>query len=537
MSKDIRFNAEAREKLKKGIDVLADAVQQTLGPQGKNVTIARSFGLPQTTKDGVTVAREVELEDPVMNMGIQMVKTVAQRTNDLAGDGTTTATVLARAIIHNGGKAIAAGARQNDIRKGIEKGTAKILENLSNLTIEVEPTKESLSKVASISANNDEKIGAIIGEAYEKVGKEGVITVEDSNTGETYSDLVEGFQFDQGMISPYFMTNPNRLSCEFEDALVLIYNGKISNASSMKKALEFLVQAQRPILIIADEVSGDALKLLIYNRIEASLQVCVVKPSGFGEARIKNLEDIAVHTGGQVVSEAKGGALGRLTQAMIGEANRVIVTANDTTIVGGGGNEEVVSQRIEQIKAEIKAAENDYEREKSEKRLAKLTGSIGVIYVGASSMIEAKEIKDRVIDATSATRAALEEGVVPGGGAALVHAAKGERPQGANESEDLGIKAVYEAVTVPLVQIVNNADGEGQVILERVFKEDNPLFGYDAKSEEYVPDMMVTGIIDPKKVTRIALENAASVASMVLTTNVTIVEDSKPDPTKGLPNF
>ncbi|WCM41599.1 chaperonin GroEL [Flavobacterium sp. CBA20B-1] len=523
MAKDIKFDIEARDGLKRGVDALANAVKVTLGPKGRNVIISKSFGAPHVTKDGVSVAKEVELEDTLENMGAQMVKEVASKTNDLAGDGTTTATVLAQAIVKEGLKNVAAGANPMDLKRGIDKAVEAIVADLAKQTQEVGSTTDKIKQVASISANNDEVIGELIAEAFGKVGKEGVITVEEAKGTDTYVDVVEGMQFDRGYLSPYFVTNPEKMETEFENPYILLYDKKISSLKELLPVLEPVAQSGKALLIIAEDVDGEALSTLVVNKLRGALKIAAVKAPGFGDRRKAMLEDIAILTGGTVIAEESGYTLENATLEMLGTAERVSIDKDNTTIVNGAGDSEMIKNRVNQIKAQMETTTSDYDREKLQERLAKLAGGVAVLYVGAASEVEMKEKKDRVDDALHATRAAVEEGIVAGGGVALLRAKSALSSVDAlNADEKTGIQIVSRAVESPLRTIVENAGLEGSVIVAKV-GEGTGNFGYNAKTDEYV-DMLVAGIIDPKKVTRVALENAASVAGMILTTECALVD-------------
>ncbi len=534
MAKEIKFDFDAREGLKRGVDALANAVKVTLGPKGRNVIIDKSFGGPQITKDGVTVAREVELEDPHENMGAQLVKQVASKTNDLAGDGTTTATVLAQAIVREGLKNVTAGANPMDLKHGIDKATQKAIEALENQAIEVGDDTEKIKQVATISANNDEVIGNLIAEAFSKVGKDGVITVEESKGTDTYVDVVEGMQFDRGYLSPYFITDADKMQAVLENPYILITDKKISSMKDLLPVLEQTAQAGKPLLIIAEDVEGEALATLVVNKLRGTLKVAAVKAPGFGDRRKAMLEDIAILTGGTYVTEERGYSLENTTLDMLGKAERVVIDKDNTTIVGGAGKEEDIKTRIKQIKAQIETTTSDYDREKLQERLAKLAGGVAVLYVGAPSEVELKEKKDRVEDALNATRAAVEEGIVAGGGVALLRAQKSlDELKPENEDEATGITIVKKALEEPLRQIVNNAGEDGSVVVAKL-KEKDGDFGYDVKNGEYT-HMLKAGIIDPKKVTRIALENAASVGGMILTTESALIEKKEENPAPAMP--
>jgi len=523
MAKDIKFNIEARDSIKRGVDALANAVKVTLGPKGRNVIISKSFGPPQVTKDGVTVAKEIELEDPLENMGAQMVKEVASKTNDLAGDGTTTATVLAQAIVKEGLKNVAAGANPMDLKRGIDKAVIAITTDLEKQTKKVGNSSEMIQQVATISSNNDEMIGELIAKAFGKVGKEGVITVEESKGTETYVDVVEGMQFDRGFLSPYFVTNADKMNAELENPMILLYDKKISSMKDLLPVLEPVAQQSKTLLIIAEDVDGEALATLVVNKLRGSLKIAAVKAPGFGDRRKAMLEDIAILTGGTVISEERGFTLENATIDMLGTAETVTIDKDNTTIVNGAGTKANIKARVGQIKTQIETTTSDYDKEKLQERLAKLAGGVAVLYVGAASEVEMKEKKDRVDDALNATRAAVEEGIIAGGGVALVRAkATLEKLTTNNLDETTGVQIVARAIEEPLRQIVENAGGEGSVVVSKVL-EGKKSFGFNAKNDTYV-DMLKEGIIDPKKVTRIALENAASVAGMILTTECALVD-------------
>ncbi|MBP6126652.1 chaperonin GroEL [Flavobacterium sp.] len=535
MAKDIKFDIEARDGLKRGVDALANAVKVTLGPKGRNVIISKSFGGPTVTKDGVSVAKEIELADPLENMGAQMVKEVASKTNDLAGDGTTTATVLAQAIVKEGLKNVAAGANPMDLKRGIDKAVEAIVADLAKQTQSVGDSSEKIKQVASISANNDETIGDLIAKAFTKVGKEGVITVEEAKGTDTYVDVVEGMQFDRGYLSPYFVTDADKMVAELSNPYVLLYDKKISNLQELLPILEPVAQSSRPLLIIAEDVDGQALATLVVNKLRGGLKIAAVKAPGFGDRRKAMLEDIAILTGGTVIAEESGYSLENTTLEMLGTAETISIDKDNTTIVNGAGEAELIKGRVNQIKAQMETSTSDYDKEKLQERLAKLAGGVAVLYVGAASEVEMKEKKDRVDDALHATRAAVEEGIVAGGGVALVRAKtvlatlKSE-----NADEATGIQIISRAVEAPLRTIVENAGGEGSVVIAKV-TEGSGDFGFNAKTGEYV-QMLAAGIIDPKKVTRVALENAASVAGMILTTECALIEikeESNPSPMGG----
>ena len=523
MAKDIKFDIEARDGIKRGVDALANAVKVTLGPKGRNVIISKSFGAPVVTKDGVTVAKEIELEDALENMGAQMVKEVASKTNDLAGDGTTTATVLAQAIVKEGLKNVAAGANPMDLKRGIDKAVEALTANLKEQTQQVGDSSEKIKQVASISANNDDQIGELIAQAFGKVGKEGVITVEEAKGTETYVDVVEGMQFDRGYLSPYFVTNSEKMTADLENPYILIFDKKISAMKDLLPVLEPVAQSGKPLLIIAEDVDGEALATLVVNKLRGSLKIAAVKAPGFGDRRKAMLEDIAILTGGTVISEERGFTLENATIDQLGTAEKVAIDKDNTTIVNGAGENDAIQNRVNQIKAQMETTTSDYDKEKLQERLAKLAGGVAVLYVGAASEVEMKEKKDRVDDALHATRAAVEEGIVAGGGVALVRAkAVLANLEAANADEGTGIQIVNRAIEAPLRTIVENAGGEGSVVINKVLEgKDN--YGYDAKSDSFV-DMLKAGIIDPKKVTRVALENAASVAGMILTTECSLTD-------------
>jgi chaperonin GroEL len=537
MAKEIKFNIEARNSLKKGVDALANAVRVTLGPKGRNVVIDKKFGTPTITKDGVTVAKEIELEDPIENMGAQMVKEVASKTADIAGDGTTTATVLAQEIVSTGLKNVAAGANPMDLKRGIDKAVKVVVSALKKQSIEVGDNLDKIQQVASISANNDNAIGTLIAEAMAKVKKEGVITVEEAKGTDTTVEIVEGMQFDRGYLSPYFVTNSEKMQVELENPYILIYEKKISNMKDMLPVLEKTTQTGRPILIIAEDVDGEALATLVVNKIRGSLKIAAVKAPGFGDRRKAMLEDIAILTGGTVVSEERGFKLENTSLDMLGQTDKVVIDKDNTTIVNGKGDKDSIDLRVNQIRSQMETTTSDYDKEKLQERLAKLAGGVAVLYVGAPSEVEMKEKKDRVDDALHATRAAVEEGIVPGGGVALVRAGKAlESIEFENEDEKTGIQIIIKAIEAPIRQIVANAGGEGAVIVSKI-QEGKADFGYNAKSDTFEP-MLKAGIIDPTKVTRVALENAASVAGMLLTTECVLAdipEESPAAPMGGMP--
>ena len=535
MAKKIQFDIEAREGLKRGVDALANAVKVTLGPKGRNVIVGKSFGGPQVTKDGVTVAKEIELEDALENMGAQMVKEVASKTNDLAGDGTTTATILAQSIVNEGLKNVTAGANPMDLKRGVDKAVTAIVDELNKSAKTVGNSSEKIQQIASISANNDSAIGDLITQAFEKVGKEGVITVEEAKGTDTYVDVVEGMQFDRGYLSPYFVTNSEKMESDLESPYILLYDKKISAMKDLLPILEPVAQSGKPLLVIAEDVDGEALATLVVNKLRGALKIAAVKAPGFGDRRKAMLEDIAILTGGTVISEERGFNIENTTIDMLGSAERVTIDKDNTTIVNGSGDKKEIQARVGQIKSQIETTTSDYDKEKLQERLAKLAGGVAVLYVGAASEVEMKEKKDRVDDALHATRAAVEEGIVAGGGVALIRARKQlEKIKSSNDDELTGIQIISRALEAPLRTIVENAGGEGSVVVAKIL-DGKGGFGYDAISETYV-DLFESGIIDPKKVTRVALENAASVAGMILTTECALVdikEDTPPAPPMG----
>ena len=534
MAKDIKFDLAARDGIKRGVDALANAVKVTLGPKGRNVIISKSFGAPQVTKDGVSVAKEIELEDALENMGAQMVKEVASKTNDLAGDGTTTATVLAQAIVAEGLKNVAAGANPMDLKRGIDKAVEALTKDLAKQSKEVGNSSEKIKQVASISANNDDQIGELIAQAFGKVGKEGVITVEEAKGTDTYVDVVEGMQFDRGFLSPYFVTDSEKMTTDLENPYILLVDKKVSSMKDLLPVLEPVAQTGKPLLIIAEDVDGEALATLVVNKLRGSLKIAAVKAPGFGDRRKAMLEDIAILTGGQVISEERGFSLENATIEQLGTAETVTIDKDNTTVVNGSGDKDMIKNRVNQIKSQIETTTSDYDKEKLQERLAKLSGGVAVLYVGAASEVEMKEKKDRVDDALHATRAAVEEGIVAGGGVALVRAKKVlEKLTSETLDETTGIQIVSKAIEAPLRTIVQNAGGEGSVVINKVL-EGKKDFGYDAKTEQYV-DMLKAGIIDPKKVTRIALENAASVAGMILTTECALIDIKEDNAGGGMP--
>ena len=529
MAKKIEFDIDARDGIKRGVDALANAVKVTLGPKGRNVIIGKSFGAPQVTKDGVSVAKEIELEDTLENMGAQMVKEVASKTNDLAGDGTTTATILAQAIVRDGLKNVAAGANPLDLKRGIDKSVERIVANLGEQSEVIGNSSEKINQVASISANNDSTIGGLITEAFEKVGKEGVITVEEAKGTDTYVDVVEGMQFDRGYLSPYFVTNSEKMEADLESPYILLYDKKISVMKDLLPVLEPVAQSGKPLLIIAEDVDGEALATLVVNKLRGSLKIAAVKAPGFGDRRKAMLEDIAILTGGTVISEERGFTLENVTIDMLGTAEKVTIDKDNTTVVNGTGAAADIEARVGQIKSQIEASTSDYDKEKLQERLAKLAGGVAVLYVGAPSEVEMKEKKDRVDDALHATRAAIEEGIVAGGGVALLNAKKAlASVTGETADEQTGVQIIDRAIEAPLRTIVENSGGEGSVVVSKVL-EGKANHGYNAKDGTYV-DMLKAGIIDPKKVTRVALENAASVAGMILTTECALVDIKEETP-------
>jgi chaperonin GroEL len=526
MAKQIFFDIEARNRMKKGVDILSNAVKVTLGPKGRNVVIERKFGAPTITKDGVTVAKEIELDDPIENMGAQMVKEVASKTADIAGDGTTTATVLAQSIISEGLKMVAAGANPMDLKRGIEKAVNKVVENLKGQSQAVGNDSSKIQQVASISANNDNTIGKLIAEAMKKVGKEGVITVEEARGTETTVEVVEGMQFDRGYISPYFVTNSEKMEAELENPYILIYDKKISNMKDILHILEKVAQGGRPLLIIAEDLEGEALATLVVNKLRGTLKVAAVKAPGFGDRRKEMLQDIAVLTKGIVISEEQGYKLESADLTYLGSATSVTIDKDNTTIVGGKGKKDEINARINQIKAQVESTTSDYDKEKLQERLAKLSGGVAVLNIGAATEMEMKEKKDRVDDALHATRAAVEEGIVPGGGVAFIRAIESlDKFKGANEDETTGAAIVRRALEEPLRQIVENAGIEGSIVVQKV-KEGKGDYGFNARTEEY-ENLLKAGVIDPTKVTRIALENAASIAGMLLTTECVVADKPK----------
>ncbi len=522
-AKDVKFGSDAREKLLRGVDILADAVKITLGPKGRNVVIEKSFGAPRTTKDGVAVAKEIELGDKFENMGAQMVREVAQKTNDAAGDGTTTATILAQAIVREGAKAVAAGMNPMDLRRGVDKAVETVVADLKKRSKKVKDNEE-IAQVGTISANGDSDVGQMIAEAMAKVGNEGVITVEEGKSLSSGLEVVEGMQFDRGYISPYFVTNPDKMVCDLEEPHILIFEKKLSKLQPMLPILESVTQSSRPLLIIAEEVEGEALATLVVNKLRGGLKVSAVKAPGFGDRRKAMLEDIAVVTGGQVISEDLGIKLENVKMDMLGTAKKVQITKDDTTIIDGAGKKGGIQARVGQIKKQIEETTSDYDREKLQERLAKLAGGVAVIRVGGATEIEVKERKDRVDDALNATKAAVEEGVVPGGGAALLYATKALKTlEGENDDQDAGIAIVRKAIQAPLRQIIENAGVEASIVVGKLLEQKSATYGFDAQAEEYV-NMIAAGIIDPTKVVRIAFQDAASVAGILITTEAMVAE-------------
>jgi chaperonin GroEL len=521
-AKDVKFSRDARERMLRGVNILADAVKVTLGPKGRNVVLDKSFGAPRITKDGVTVAKEIELEDKFENMGAQMVREVASKTNDIAGDGTTTATVLAQAIVQEGAKAVAAGMNPMDLKRGIDLAVADVVDYLTKASKKIK-TSEEVAQVGTISANGEKEIGQMIAEAMQKVGNEGVITVEEAKTAETELEVVEGMQFDRGYLSPYFITNPEKMVAELEDAYILLHEKKLSNLQSMLPVLEAVVQSGRPLLIIAEDVEGEALATLVVNKLRGGLKIAAVKAPGFGDRRKAMLEDIAILTGGQVISEDLGIKLENVTLEMLGRAKRVSIAKETTTIVDGAGQKEEIQGRVAQIKAQIEETTSDYDREKLQERLAKLAGGVAVIRVGGATEVEVKEKKDRVDDALNATRAAVEEGIVPGGGTALLRASAQISAKGENADQEAGLNIVRRAIQAPARQIASNAGAEASIVVGKILENSAVTFGYNAQTGEY-GDMITMGIVDPMKVVRTALQDAASVAGLLVTTEAMIAE-------------
>ena len=531
-AKDVKFGRDARERMLRGVDILADAVKVTLGPKGRNVVIDKSFGAPRITKDGVTVAKEIELEDKFENMGAQMVREVASKTNDKAGDGTTTATVLAQAIVREGGKAVAAGMNPMDVKRGIDMAVLKVVEALQSSARKIE-TSDEVAQVGTISANGEKEIGQMISNAMQKVGNEGVITVEEAKTAETELEVVEGMQFDRGYLSPYFVTNAEKMVAELEDAYILLHEKKLANLQAMLPVLEQVVQSGRPLVIIAEDVEGEALATLVVNKLRGGLKIAAVKAPGFGDRRKAMLEDIAVLSGGQVISEDLGIKLENVTLDMLGRAKKISITKENTTIVDGNGESEQIKARVGQIKQQIEETTSDYDREKLQERLAKLAGGVAVIRVGGATEVEVKEKKDRVDDALNATRAAVEEGIVAGGGVALLRASNALTIKGENQDQEAGITIVRRALQAPLRQIVINAGAEGSIIVGKILDNSSLSYGYNAQSGEY-GDMIQMGIVDPVKVVRSALQDAASVAGLLVTTEAMISEAPKKDSGAGM---
>ncbi|MEQ8825887.1 MAG: chaperonin GroEL [Filomicrobium sp.] len=532
-AKDVRFSTDARERMLRGVDTLANAVKVTLGPKGRNVVIEKSFGAPRTTKDGVTVAKEIELEDKFENMGAQMVREVASKTNDVAGDGTTTATVLAQAIVREGMKSVAAGMNPMDLKRGVDKAVAQVVEYIGKSSKKVKDSSE-IAQVGTISANGEAEIGSMISEAMQKVGNEGVITVEEAKSLETELDVVEGMQFDRGYLSPYFITNADKMIAELEDPYILIHEKKLSSLQPLLPVLEAVVQTGKPLLIIAEDIEGEALATLVVNKLRGGLKVAAVKAPGFGDRRKAMLEDIAVLTSGQTISEDLGIKLENVSIDMLGRAKRVTITKEDTTIVDGSGDKKDINARTAQIKAQIEETTSDYDREKLQERLAKLAGGVAVIRVGGATEVEVKERKDRVDDALNATRAAVEEGIVPGGGVMLLKATQKIDVEGDNADQEAGVQIVRRALQAPIRQIADNAGVEGSIVVGKVLETKDLAKGYDAQSDEYV-DMVKSGIIDPAKVVRTALQDAASIASLMITTEAAVADAPKKDAPAGGP--
>ena len=525
-AKEVKFDVEARDKMLRGVDILANAVKVTLGPKGRNVVIDKSFGAPRTTKDGVTVAKEIELEDKFENMGAQMVREVASKTNDEAGDGTTTATVLAQAIVREGAKSVAAGMNPMDLKRGIDLAVTKVVADIKDRATKIASSDE-IAQVGTISSNGEKEIGDMIAQAMDKVGNEGVITVEEAKSLDTELDVVEGMQFDRGYLSPYFITNADKMVAELEDPYILLHEKKLSNLQSMLPLLESVVQSGKPLLIIAEDVEGEALATLVVNKLRGGLKIAAVKAPGFGDRRKAMLEDIAVLTNGQVISEDLGIKLENVTLDMLGSAKKVVINKDDTTVVDGVGEKSEIEARTNQIRAQIEETTSDYDREKLQERLAKLAGGVAVIKVGGATEIEVKERKDRVDDALNATRAAVEEGIVPGGGTALLYASKAlEGLTGDNPDQNAGVQIVRRALQAPIRQIVSNAGGEGSIVVGKLLEQDNFKFGFNAQTDEY-GDLIATGIVDPAKVVRTALQDAASVAGLLITTEAMVAEAPK----------
>jgi len=532
-AKEVKFGRSAREKMLRGVDILADAVQVTLGPKGRNVVIDKSFGAPRITKDGVSVAKEIELEDKFENMGAQMVREVASKTNDIAGDGTTTATVLARAIVREGAKAVAAGMNPMDLKRGIDLAVAEVVKDLQAKAKKIN-TSEEVAQVGTISANGDKQVGDDIAEAMQKVGNEGVITVEEAKTAETELEVVEGMQFDRGYLSPYFVTNPEKMVADLDDAYILLHEKKLSNLQAMLPVLEAVVQTGKPLLIIAEDVEGEALATLVVNKLRGGLKIAAVKAPGFGDRRKAMLEDIAILTGGTVISEDLGIKLESVTLDMLGRSKKVSISKENTTIVDGAGAKSDIEGRVAQIKAQIEETSSDYDREKLQERLAKLAGGVAVIRVGGSTEIEVKERKDRIDDALNATRAAVQEGIVPGGGVALLRSASKITAKGANDDQEAGVNIIRRALQSLVRQISENAGDEASIVVGKILEKNEDNYGYNAQTSEY-GDMIAMGIVDPVKVVRTALQNAASVASLLITTEAMIAELPKKDAPAGMP--
>ena len=532
-AKDVKFSRDARERMLRGVNILADAVKVTLGPKGRNVVIDKSFGAPRITKDGVTVAKEIELEDKFENMGAQMVREVASKTNDIAGDGTTTATVLAQAIVQEGHKAVAAGMNPMDLKRGIDLAVAEVVASLTKTTKKIK-TSEEVAQVGTISANGESEIGEMIARAMQKVGNEGVITVEEAKTAETELEVVEGMQFDRGYLSPYFITNPDKMVAELEDAYILLHEKKLSNLQAMLPVLEAVVQTSKPLLIISEDVEGEALATLVVNKLRGGLKIAAVKAPGFGDRRKAMLEDIAILTGGQVISEDLGIKLESVTLNMLGRAKKVRIEKENTTIVDGAGKKAEINARVAQIKQQIEETSSDYDREKLQERLAKLAGGVAVIRVGGATEVEVKEKKDRVDDALNATRAAVEEGIVPGGGTALLRASANLKAKGANADQDAGINIVKRALQAPARQIASNAGAEASIVAGKILDNKSATYGFNAQTGEY-GDMIQLGIVDPTKVVRTALQDAASVAGLLVTTEAMIAEAPKKESAGGMP--
>jgi chaperonin GroEL len=532
-AKDVKFGRDARERMLRGVNILADAVKVTLGPKGRNVILDKSYGSPRITKDGVTVAKEIELEDKFENMGAQMLREVASKTNDIAGDGTTTATVLAQSIVQEGAKAVAAGMNPMDLKRGIDLAVAEVVADLVKKAKKIKSSEE-VAQVGTISANGETSVGEMIAKAMQKVGNEGVITVEEAKTAETELDVVEGMQFDRGYLSPYFVTNPDKMVADLEDVYILLHEKKLSNLQAMLPILEAVVQTSKPLLIISEDVEGEALATLVVNKLRGGLKICAVKAPGFGDRRKAMLEDIAILTGGQVISEDIGIKLESVTLAMLGRAKKVSITKENTTIIDGAGKKAEISGRVAQIKGQVEETTSDYDKEKLQERLAKLAGGVAVIKVGGATEIEVKEKKDRVEDALNATRAAVEEGIVAGGGSALLRASSVIKCKGANDDQDAGINIVRRALQSPARQIATNAGAEASIVVGKILESKNANYGYNAQTGEY-GDMVVMGIVDPVKVVRTALQDAASVASLLITTEAMVAELPKKEAGGGMP--